>query len=170
MKGKQWLEDRGIMAKVKKRVLALSRRTNQAMSHVVLRIKSLVEVTWSHGLNSHVLKWFKSHAQGMFAQREETKLIATPYEVIWEKMAYEDIEDSSGWNGYILLILSIGMPYYQGGCNTNHRQVSSAQTNQTHVLTWEKNLSQHLNFLILRLVVGWAWYPSKQAFRKVQDH
>ena len=33
----------------------------------------------------------------------------------WEEMAYEDIEDSSGWNGYILLILSIGMSYYQGG-------------------------------------------------------
>ena len=46
MKGKQWLEDRGTMAKVKKRVLALSQGTNQAMrSHIVLRIKSLVEVT-----------------------------------------------------------------------------------------------------------------------------
>jgi hypothetical protein len=34
------------MAKVKKRVLALSRETNQAIkSHIVLRIKSLVEVT-----------------------------------------------------------------------------------------------------------------------------
>jgi hypothetical protein len=34
------------MAKVKKRVLTLSRGTNQAMrSHIVLRIKSLVEVT-----------------------------------------------------------------------------------------------------------------------------
>jgi hypothetical protein len=34
------------MAKVKKRVLVLSRGTNQAMkSHIVLRIKSLVEVT-----------------------------------------------------------------------------------------------------------------------------
>ena len=30
-------------------------------------------------------------------------------------MTYEDIEDSSGWNGYILLILSTGMPYYKGG-------------------------------------------------------
>ena len=59
----------------------------------------------------------------------------------WEEMAYKDIEDSSGWNGYILLILSIGMPYYQGGCNTNHRQISSAQTNRTQVLIWEKTLS-----------------------------
>jgi hypothetical protein len=34
------------MAKVKKRVLAFSRGTNQAMMrHIVLRIKSLVEVT-----------------------------------------------------------------------------------------------------------------------------
>jgi hypothetical protein len=33
-----------------------------------------------------------------------------------------------------LLILSIGMSYYQGGCNMNHRQVSSAQTNQTREL------------------------------------
>jgi hypothetical protein len=32
----------------------------------------------------------------------------------WEEMAYEDIEDSSGWNSYILLNLSIGMSYYQG--------------------------------------------------------
>ena len=30
-------------------------------------------------------------------------------------MAYEYIEDSSGWDDYILLILSIGMSYYQGG-------------------------------------------------------
>jgi len=33
------------------------------------------------------------------------------------------------------------MPYYQGGCNTNDRQVSSAQTNRTQVLTLEKTLS-----------------------------
>jgi len=47
----------------------------------------------------------------------------------WEEMTYENIEDSSGWNSYILFILSIGMLYYQGGCNKNHRQISSAQTN-----------------------------------------
>jgi hypothetical protein len=28
------------------------------------------------------LKWFKSHAQGMFSQREEINLIATPHEAI----------------------------------------------------------------------------------------
>jgi hypothetical protein len=46
VKDKRWLEDRGTMANVKKRVLALSRGTNQPMrSHIVLMIKSLVEVT-----------------------------------------------------------------------------------------------------------------------------
>ena len=73
----------------------------------------------------------------------------------WEEMAYKDIEDSSGWIGYILLILSIGMPYYQRGCNTNHRQVSSAQTNRTQVLTWDKHLALHLRLLILGLVLRW---------------
>jgi hypothetical protein len=46
VKGKRWLEDRGTIAKVKKRILALSQETNWTMrSHTVLRIKSLVEVT-----------------------------------------------------------------------------------------------------------------------------
>jgi hypothetical protein len=46
VKGKRQLEDRGTMAKVMKRVLRLSRGTNQAMrSHIVLKIKLLVEVT-----------------------------------------------------------------------------------------------------------------------------
>ena len=35
----------------------------------------------------------------------------------WEATAYKDTKDSSGWNGYILLILSIGMSYYKGGYN-----------------------------------------------------
>ena len=144
MKGKRWLEDRSTMAKVKKRVLALSRATNQAiMSHIVLRIKSSVEVTWSHEVNSYIWKWFKSHAQGMFAQREETKSIATPYEVkwYWEEMVYKEIEDSSGWNVYILVILSKVCRTIKGDAIwTIYRQVSSAQTNQTQVLTWEKHI------------------------------
>jgi hypothetical protein len=46
VKGKRWLEDRGTIAKMKKRELVLSQRTNQAMrNHIVLRIKLLVEVT-----------------------------------------------------------------------------------------------------------------------------
>jgi hypothetical protein len=155
------------MAKVKKRVLAFSRETNRAMrSHIVLRIKSLVEVTWSHEVNSYIWKWFKSHAQGMFAQREETKLIATPYEAIWEEMAYEDIENSSGWNGYILLILSIGMLYYQGGCNTNYRQVSSAQINRTQVLTWEKHIIITPAFVNLGACSWLGWIALETSFPK----
>ena len=58
----------------------------------------------------------------MFAQKKRESWLRPLMKLYWEEMAYEDIEDSSGWNGYILLILSIGMPYYQGGCNMNHRQ------------------------------------------------
>jgi hypothetical protein len=55
VKGKRRLEDRGTMAKVKKRVLALNQGTNQAMrSHIVLMIKSLVKVTLSHEVNSYI--------------------------------------------------------------------------------------------------------------------
>jgi hypothetical protein len=130
------------MAKVKKRVLALSRGTNQAMRiHIVFKIKSLVKVTWSHRLNSHVLKWFKSHAQDMFAQREKTKLIATPHEAIlrrndiwrhwrlkWLKWLYSlDLE-------YRYAIPSKGIQY---------ESLTSLKclTNRTQVLTWEKTLS-----------------------------
>jgi hypothetical protein len=45
VKAKKKLVDRGTMARVKKRVLALSQRTNQAKeSHIVLRIRGLKEV------------------------------------------------------------------------------------------------------------------------------
>ena len=82
----------------------------------------------------------------------------------WEEMAYEDIEDSSGWNGYIILILSIGMSYYQGGCNTNHRQVSSAQTNWTQVLIWEKHISITLSLVYLGPFSWLGWISLEISF------
>jgi hypothetical protein len=46
---------RGTMAKMQKRVLALSQEANQVMrSHIMLRIKSLVKVTLSHEVNSYI--------------------------------------------------------------------------------------------------------------------
>jgi len=56
-----------------------------------------------------------------------------------EEMTYKYIEDLSSWNDYILLILNKGVLYYKKGWNMKHRQVSSAQTNWTQVLTWEKH-------------------------------
>ena len=122
-------------------------------SHIVLRIKSLVEVTWSHEVNSYIWKW-SSHMLKVCLLKERRQSWLQPLvKWYWEEMAYEDIEDSSGWNGYILLIFSIGMPCYQGRCNTNHWQVSSAQTNQIQVLTWEKH-----NDATLALVGFGAFY------------
>ena len=82
----------------------------------------------------------------------------------WEEMAYEDIEDSSGWNSYILLILSINMPYYQGGYNTNHRQVWSAQTNQTQVLTLEKHISKTPTLVDLGACSWLGWTTLETSF------
>ena len=52
----------------------------------------------------------------MFAQREETKLIAIPYEAISEEIVYEDIEDWLKWLysldlKYRYAILSRGIQY-----------------------------------------------------------
>ena len=62
------------------------------------------------------------------------------------------------------MILSIGMSYYQGGCNTNHRQVSSAQTNQTQVLTWEKHISTTLAFIDFRACSWLGWIALETSF------
>jgi hypothetical protein len=86
----------------------------------------------------------------------------------WEEMAYEDTKDLSGWNAYIPLILSIGMPYYQGGYNMNHRQVSSAQTNRTQVLTWEKHIST-IPVLVELGACSWlGWIALETSFLKSQ--
>ena len=54
------------------------------------------------------------------------------------------------------------MPYYQGGCNTNHRQVSSAQTNQTQVLIREKHISTTpaLVYLGAYSLLGWIAFET----------
>jgi hypothetical protein len=91
---------------------------------------------------THIYENGSSHMLKVWLLEEVTQSLLQPLmKWIWEEMVYEDIEDSSRWNSYILLLWSIGLSYYQGGCNTNHKQVSSARTNQTQVLTWEKTLS-----------------------------
>jgi hypothetical protein len=82
----------------------------------------------------------------------------------WEEMLYEDTKDSSGWNSYILLILYIGMSYYQWGCNTNLRQVSSAQTNRTQVLIWEETLSTAPALFDLRACSLQGWISLETSF------
>ena len=63
-------------------------------------------------MKSYVWKWFESYAQGGFAQRNEANIVVTVKCPRLKEMAYKDIENSSGGNRYILLILTIGMSYY----------------------------------------------------------
>ena len=56
------------------------------------------------------------------------------------------------------------MPYYQGGCNTNHRQVSSAQTNRTQVLTWQKHFSTTLALIDVGACSLLGWIALETSF------
>ena len=70
----RWLVDRGTMAKVKKRVLARCRQTNQIVkSHTVMKITTLEDVIWSHLFNSYVMRWFKSYDMGVASSRQVKK-------------------------------------------------------------------------------------------------
>jgi len=67
------------MAKVKKRVLTLSQGTNQAMrSHIVLRIKSLVEVTCSHGCELICVEMFQVTCARCVCSKKEDKVDCNP--------------------------------------------------------------------------------------------
>jgi hypothetical protein len=64
VKGKLWFGHRWTNALVKKRVIAFSLGTNQAIgSHIVWRIKSSLDfmekVAWRYDLNLDLLKWFQ---------------------------------------------------------------------------------------------------------------
>jgi hypothetical protein len=81
---------------------------------------------------------------------------------IWEEMTYEDIEDPSGWNGYIEYMYAV----LSKGMYTNHKQVSSAQTNQTQVLTWEKTLITAPALFDLRVCSWLGWIALETSFRE----
>jgi hypothetical protein len=74
----------------------------------------------------------------------------------WEEKAYEDIEDSSGWNDFILLILTIGMSTIKGDATRIVEKSQVLKLTESRVLTWEKHIEQHLCLLIFGLVFGWV--------------
>jgi hypothetical protein len=97
VKAKQRLEDRGTMDKVKKRLFALSRCTNQDIgNHIVLRIKSLVKVNWSHDW-THMWWNCSSHMLNVCLLEETRQRWLQPLmKRYWEGMTYQYIEYSIG--------------------------------------------------------------------------
>jgi hypothetical protein len=94
------------------------------------------------------------------------KVDCTPHEAILRRNDIWRHWRLKWLKGYILLIFSIGMPYHQGGYNTNLWQVSSAQTKRTQVLTWEKTLSTAPALVDLGACSLLGWIALETSFPK----
>jgi hypothetical protein len=105
VKAKRRLVDRGTMPKVKKRVLALSRWTNQIWR--VITCWCISKVTWSHDLNSYMVIWYKSQGLICVCFKRWDKYVCDPYEATpWRNHTW-DTNDSRILLNYILFNLSI---------------------------------------------------------------
>ena len=82
----------------------------------------------------------------------------------WEEIAMKTLKTQVVKMVIFSWFLSIGMPYYQGRCNTNHRQVSSAQTNQTQVLIWDKPIITTLALVDLGVCSLLGWIALETSF------
>jgi hypothetical protein len=95
------------MAKLKKRVLPLSWWTNQLWR--VILCWCISKVTWSHDLNSNMVKWFKSQGLICVCFKRWDKDVCDPYEVTpWRNRTW-DANSSRSLLNYILFNLSIGI-------------------------------------------------------------
>jgi hypothetical protein len=95
------------MAKVKKRVLALSRWTNQLW--IVIICWCINKVTWNHDLNSYMVKWYKTHDLICVCFKRWDKDVCDPYEATpWRNHTWDPNYSRSLLN-YILFNLSIGI-------------------------------------------------------------
>ena len=62
------------------------------------------------------------------------------------------------------------MLFYQGGYNTNHRQVSSAQTNRTPSANMRETLGTTLSHVDIWACSWLGWIALETSFWKAQDH
>jgi hypothetical protein len=95
------------MAKLKKRVLALSRWTNQLWK--VTLCWCISKVTWNHDLSSYMVKWFKSHGLICVCFKRWDKDVCDPNEGTSWRNHTSDTNYSRSLLNYILFNLSIGI-------------------------------------------------------------
>jgi hypothetical protein len=101
------------MTKVNKRVLALSRWTNQLWK--VTLCWCIRKVTWSHDLNSYMVKWFKSPGLIYVSFKRWDKDVSDPYEATsWRNHTW-DTNYSRCLLNYILFNLSIEIGVLSSG-------------------------------------------------------
>jgi hypothetical protein len=95
------------MAKVKKRVLVLSRWSNQLWK--VTLCWCISKVTWNDDLSSYMVKWFKSHGLICVCFKRWDKDVCDPNEgTSWRNHTW-DTNYSRSLLNYILFNLSIGI-------------------------------------------------------------
>jgi hypothetical protein len=95
------------MAKVKKRVLALSRWNNHLWR--VITCWFISKVTWSHDLNSYMVIWYKSQGLICVCFKRWDKDVCDPYEATpWRNHTW-DTNYSRSLLNYILFNFGIGI-------------------------------------------------------------
>jgi hypothetical protein len=135
------------MAKVKKRVLALSRWTNQLWR--VITCWCISTVTWSHGLNSHMVIWYKSHGLIYVCFKRWDKDVCDPYEATpWRNHTW-DTNDSRSLLSYILFNLSIGIIVLSRGIQKQGWCLPKLKPLYSKAIFWKPKVS--LKFY------GWSW-------------
>jgi hypothetical protein len=134
------------MAKVKKRVLALSRRTNHLWR--VITCWCISKVTWSHDLISYMVIWYKSQGLICVCFKRWDKDVCDPYEAtLWRNRTW-DANYSRSLLNYILFNLSIGIVVLYRG---SKKKVGLCQSSSLYIqkLFFENQISWTFS--------GWPW-------------
>jgi hypothetical protein len=135
------------MAKVKKRVLALSQWTNQLWR--VITCWCISEVTWSHDLNSYMVIWYKSQGLICVCFKRWYKDVCDPYEATpWRNHTWETNYSRSLLN-YILFNLSIGIIVLSRGIQKEGWCLPKLKPLYSKAIFWKAKIS--LTFY------GWSW-------------
>jgi hypothetical protein len=154
------------MAKVKKRVLALSRWTNQLLR--VILCWCISKVTWSRYLNLYMVKWFKSQAWFVYTSKSEIKMFVILMKQHHEEMTHETPITRGDYLNIFLFNLSIGIVILSGGPK---RRLVFAKAQPSKIKKLFRNL---LDALWVQLEWGLregdssCWKAVELSFRKVQ--
>jgi hypothetical protein len=135
------------MAKVKKRVLALSRWSNQLWR--VITCWCISTVTWSHDLNSHMVIWYKSKGLIYVCFKRWDKDVCDPYEATPWRNHTRDTNDSRSLLSYILFNLSIGIVVLSRGIQKEGWCLPKLKPLYSKAIFWKPKIS--LKFY------GWSW-------------
>jgi hypothetical protein len=149
VKAKRQLVDRGTMAKVKKRVPALSRWTNQLWR--VITCWCISKVTWSHDLNSYMVIWYKSQGLICVCFKRWDKDVCDPYEATpWRNHTW-DTNDSRSLLNYILFNLSIEIVVLSRGVQKEGWCLPKLKPLYSKAIFWKPNLLNVLWLTVVRI-------------------